>query len=1265
MKIIKLILAFAVIINIQYAYTQVNPGHNGGHTSEYEVQLIPNNPEVSSLGRYGQNPINKYNGSANVSIPIHTVDLDGLQIPIALNYNTSGIRVNQEASWVGLGWSLSEGIAITREINGFDDFRPGTGQTNLGWLHSGDMLPPTSPEDDEFKLDKDELWIMDQEASRDFVPRDVEPDLFTANTPSGMVKFYLPKIAVGDTVLQAETFGERNFKVEYHIGDQVFTLTDPKGYIYHFDQKEYSTSYVSNNQPSSTVYDALTLVSDVAKQQAKELLLTWKVSEIESPYNIPGTDNAVLKFSYANGFFINYPHFSETYNIDPVLQQSTGIINYPDKLTASVTSINTLYLQEISGDFGKLTFELGPRDDAFTILTMYNLRNSFWSPGYNPDGDTQHSLQKVEFRDIYNNLVKTAQFNYSYFNDGLTVANEETYFRLKLDSVSIQDRTYKFEYESPDGLPAKDSPGIDFWGFYNGRDNSVTRIPTFNRFMLVAPNGQNGGRAHEVFFKWQGADRSSDFNYGKRGLLKKVIYPTGGSTEFIYEPHAVTLKKNHYTPTFYPSDGLFRSSGLSGSQAYNFRYQQLKLAEDSTYSLEDFDYIQCSITPSSVTASQSGTAFQVTEIDLCDNAEYFDAQGNLRNVEVSATFSCSLNCGNSYPSGRAVWVVNTDTGQETTIFSYDGKFTSGYYPPTLTTRIGLPLGNYKLYQQQWSTGSGPNTSVATVSGSATIWSGNQVAPPVDVYEEFEVGGARIFQTLNKDVDGNILEIKQYSYDKPFDGGSSLSSGVLMDDLVFWSPAGSLFEYSEDTAIFESGFYFSSDNRLRTQNAAAGSHIGYDRVIETVIDGVGASNGYTVTNYVNRPNDYLVRSGGLSQVNDGQNVGDGSSNPYVDPENLDQYSHYDVIKGNGYMLGKSPNTHAHINGSVVSDSIFSASNQLKRVVHNEYEEYHIGKAPYIHYPSMNWLTTGYLIASPYELMSPSDHRQGYIKRLKSSRVEDFYSPGNTETLTEYFYESPEHYQLTRSVQYNSNGRVLTNKVYYPQNLPNEPNISDLIAQNRMAQNIRTERFIGTPSNPEANELALQVTTFAPQSSMGQIAMTHEVKSLKGDFDGPANPVQTRLVYEEYDVKGNPVQYRKANGPPISLIWGYQGMYPVIKIENLTHGLLESTVHWAVMYMTGKPTDVNNLDDLLEYIGDLQTATQRQVWQNFNIKLRESSNLASALVTTYSYSPGIGMTSMTDARGYTTHYQYDTNNRLEFVKDANLDPISENKYNYQGN
>ena len=55
-------------------------------------------------------------GDLNLQIPILTVPGRGIDFPITFNYS-SDIKVDQQASWIGLGWSFDPG-SITREVDG-------------------------------------------------------------------------------------------------------------------------------------------------------------------------------------------------------------------------------------------------------------------------------------------------------------------------------------------------------------------------------------------------------------------------------------------------------------------------------------------------------------------------------------------------------------------------------------------------------------------------------------------------------------------------------------------------------------------------------------------------------------------------------------------------------------------------------------------------------------------------------------------------------------------------------------------------------------------------------------------------------------------------------------------------------------------------------------------------------------------------------------------------------------------------------------------
>ena len=107
-SVFKAFLALFLIFSFQRAFAQPN-------------QVIPPSPNASSLGKYGEIPVGNYTGTPQIGMPIGEAKGKSLSVPISLSYHASGIKVDDIASQVGLGWSLNAGGVITRTIKGLPD----------------------------------------------------------------------------------------------------------------------------------------------------------------------------------------------------------------------------------------------------------------------------------------------------------------------------------------------------------------------------------------------------------------------------------------------------------------------------------------------------------------------------------------------------------------------------------------------------------------------------------------------------------------------------------------------------------------------------------------------------------------------------------------------------------------------------------------------------------------------------------------------------------------------------------------------------------------------------------------------------------------------------------------------------------------------------------------------------------------------------------------------------------------------------------------
>lgn len=83
--------------------------------------IIPGMPENASLGAYGNVPISTGKGTPNISFNLYTLSKGGVNVPISISYQASGIRFNDIPSVVGMKWSLDAGGSVNRSVNGIID----------------------------------------------------------------------------------------------------------------------------------------------------------------------------------------------------------------------------------------------------------------------------------------------------------------------------------------------------------------------------------------------------------------------------------------------------------------------------------------------------------------------------------------------------------------------------------------------------------------------------------------------------------------------------------------------------------------------------------------------------------------------------------------------------------------------------------------------------------------------------------------------------------------------------------------------------------------------------------------------------------------------------------------------------------------------------------------------------------------------------------------------------------------------------------------
>jgi hypothetical protein len=123
---------------LQLFFALLSAGLVFGQDPTYIPKYIPPSPNVAALMKFVDVPVSPYTGTSDISVPIFEIDAKGVKVPISLNYHTGGIKVEEEAGMVGLGWALTAGGSISRTVLDQDDFQ-GDYFTNLVPQVSGDM----------------------------------------------------------------------------------------------------------------------------------------------------------------------------------------------------------------------------------------------------------------------------------------------------------------------------------------------------------------------------------------------------------------------------------------------------------------------------------------------------------------------------------------------------------------------------------------------------------------------------------------------------------------------------------------------------------------------------------------------------------------------------------------------------------------------------------------------------------------------------------------------------------------------------------------------------------------------------------------------------------------------------------------------------------------------------------------------------------------------------------------------------------------------
>lgn len=508
---------FMLLISFLFGFTidsfsQISPQ---GLTPE---MLLPKfnemSPEAASLGRYGAFQVSEYSGSPNIKIPLYTIHSGDISIPIELYYDASGIKVEQDATFVGLGWNLSYGGCINHIVCGEDDFveYPYKDANFFKSYYSNKYIPDDIPLEYYYTFTFWKLTGEDVKNPDDYLSRVEElkfhndmakgfhiPDVFQASFCGHNLSFIIDKrdsskivIVGGDT---------QKYKIQYEIDNKypsMFRITDDKGITYQF--KAFTEFGKEDAYYLTKVYDG-------SENESGKSLIEYKYrqeSYLQRYGNYIQSIGKHNKGEYSEEYALQInallgTHVHEGYRGNSPCHRKV----YPSTITTGLDTIEFTYKE---------------RED---IIDTY-------------------AISGIRVKSKEGIVLDTISLSYDYYTEQPSLEGYYTNKRLRLKNVAINSQKYQLSY-SGSILPSTSySASIDYWGYYNAAKNESKRelcgTPKYLlKDDLIRPVNYLGE-----------ANRYASEDSCKVGMLKRITYPTGGYTDYEFEANRFNDK--YYYP---------------------------------------------------------------------------------------------------------------------------------------------------------------------------------------------------------------------------------------------------------------------------------------------------------------------------------------------------------------------------------------------------------------------------------------------------------------------------------------------------------------------------------------------------------------------------------------------------------------------------------------------------------------------------------------------------------------------------------------------
>jgi len=584
-------------------------------TTSENQDLIPEQRDIFNFNTVKSSEVDGFNGKTKISIPIYEIKQDGLVIPVQLVYNSGGIKVDQFATEVGLGWSLDAGVTIDKEIVGSNDYRSvwsstqayGLQEYTSGYLSEGPSYGIDGPDIYNVNLKSGKAsFILD----KSYNPILISPyNGFNVSLTQGrfdeqFVKKYgfygnftgVSGVCASRPIVPTYLLGYYN---DYNCQNIFRTYRDTKSIDVIFDRYTYSFKDADYSIQASAMTLPRTCPPDGSP--------CWENSSdgtgsFINKYNITDiTDNLTQKkvsFYYEELSGSNsYVRHSKIFNT--ILDGVNADYVIPSRIVDGYSRDYDIYIKKLVSkivtDKEQIEFVyLKEREDSKSLDIILNSPTNFNTYYKDP------LLSKIYIKDKNNTIISTYSFTYEYFDSQCTnqnlQRNAEQCKRLKLtgivkskSNVSEEKEEYRLEYYEDTALPQIGSYRQDPFGYKSSLSDSETSEldPDFQRILPKKPkmytyedtiNNSNDKLKYVSTVKIAALNPTSDTGYeqilsnlqdSRAWSLKAIEYPTRGKQIFNYELNSFSWKGNVI------NGGGIRVSKIDlidGSSSYSTKY---------------------------------------------------------------------------------------------------------------------------------------------------------------------------------------------------------------------------------------------------------------------------------------------------------------------------------------------------------------------------------------------------------------------------------------------------------------------------------------------------------------------------------------------------------------------------------------------------------------------------------------------------------------------------------------------------------------------